>query len=61
MYGRAELHEDGPTREQIMARTPAPELEKDPERRGIGVLIRVDRLVEPFGGVTQQREGQTAR
>ena len=61
MYGRAELHEDGPTREQIMARTPAPELEKDPERRGIGVLVRVDRLVEPFGGVTQQREGQTAR
>jgi len=61
MYGRAELHEDGPMREQIMARTPAPELEKDPDGRGIGVLIRVDRLVEPFGRVTQQREGQTAR
>jgi pyridoxine/pyridoxamine 5'-phosphate oxidase len=60
MYGPAELHEDGPTREQIMARTPAPELEKDPERRGIGVLIQVDRLVEAFGGVTQQREGQRA-
>lgn len=56
MYGPAELHEDGPIREQIMARTPTPELEKDPQRQGIGVLIQVDRLVEAFGGVTQQRE-----
>jgi len=55
IYGRAELQEDDTTREQIMARTPAPELEKDPERQGIGVLIRVDRLVEPFGGVSQKR------
>jgi hypothetical protein len=38
-----------------MARTPAPELEKDPDRQGIGVLIQVDRLVEPFGGVSQRR------
>ena len=58
MYGDAELHEDGAIREQIMFRTPAPELEKDPQRQGIGVLIRVDRLVEPFGGVKQEREGQ---
>jgi hypothetical protein len=55
MYGRAELHEDNTAREQIMARTPAPELDKDPERQGIGVLIRVDRLVEPFAGVSQER------
>ena len=56
MYGRAELHEDGPVREQIMARVPEPELERDPERQGVGVLIRVDRLVEAFGGVSQQRD-----
>ena len=55
LYGRAELHEDDATREQIMARTPGPELEKDRERRGIGVLIRVDRLIEAFGGVNQER------
>jgi predicted pyridoxine 5'-phosphate oxidase superfamily flavin-nucleotide-binding protein len=57
MYGRAELHEDGPVREQIMARVPEPELARDPEGTGIGVLIRVDRLVEAFGGVSQQRDG----
>ncbi len=57
IYGQAELHEDGPVREQIMVRVPEPELERDPERQGVGVLIRVDRLVEAFGGVSQQRDG----
>src|SRR5262249_20791070 len=56
MYGRAELYEDGPVREQIKAKTPPPELERDPEGKGIGVLISVDRLVEAFGRVEQQRE-----
>ncbi|MDP2674432.1 MAG: pyridoxamine 5'-phosphate oxidase family protein [Dehalococcoidia bacterium] len=55
MYGRAELHEEGPVREQIMAKTPEAELSRDLERKGIGVLIRVDRLVEAFGQVSQQR------
>lgn len=55
MYGQAELHEDGPMREQIVAKTPEAELSRDLERKGIGVLIRVDRLVEAFGQVSQQR------
>jgi len=55
MYGQAELHEDGPMREQIMAKTPEAELSRDLERKGIGVIIRVDRLVEAFGQVSQQR------
>jgi hypothetical protein len=56
LYGRAELHEDGPIREQIRSRVPAAEVEMDTERSGIGVLIRVDRLQEAFGGVSQERE-----
>jgi general stress protein 26 len=55
MYGRAELHEDGPVREQIMERAPEFELNMDPERQGVGVLIRLDRLREAIGGVSQQR------
>jgi hypothetical protein len=58
LFGEATLYETGPEREQIMGRvaelTPG-ELEFDPDRRGIGVLIRVDRLVEAFSGVSQQR------
>jgi predicted pyridoxine 5'-phosphate oxidase superfamily flavin-nucleotide-binding protein len=56
MYGRAELHEEGPVRDEIMARSPEPELARDPERKGIGVLIRVDRLEEAFGRISQRRD-----
>ncbi len=44
-YGVTELHRDGPTREQVMARTVEVELNRDPERTGVAVLIRVDRVV----------------
>ncbi len=57
-FGHGVLHEDGPIREQIMARTPQAELDMDPERKGAGVLIRVDRLAEMFGGVTQTRDAE---
>src|SRR4051812_36076838 len=33
-YGKAEIHKSGPVRDQIMAKTVAAELEKDPERKG---------------------------
>ncbi len=45
-YGTAELHREGPLRDQVMARTPENELKQDPERKGIAVMIRVDRVVE---------------
>lgn len=45
-YGDAELHRDGPIRDQVMARTPKQELDADPERKGVAVLIKVDRVIE---------------
>jgi len=56
LFGRAELHEDGPIREQIMARTVPAELERDPDRAGIGVLIRVDTVEDAYARRTQRRE-----
>lgn len=44
-YGEAELLESGDLREQIMARTIPAELDRDPERKGIAVVIRVDRVL----------------
>lgn len=49
LFGRAELHEDGPLREQVMQRVVKPELDYDPERKGIAVVIEVERVHEPFG------------
>ncbi|GIX47372.1 MAG: hypothetical protein KatS3mg131_1583 [Candidatus Tectimicrobiota bacterium] len=47
--GTATIHRDGPLREQVMARTVPAELERDPERRGYAVIIRVDKVL-PLSG-----------
>ncbi len=54
-YGVTEVHEADPLREQVMARTIPDELERDPERKGVAVLIRVDRVLG--SGVDQRRDG----
>ncbi len=54
-WGVAELHERGELRDRIMARTIQAELDRDPERKGVAVLIRVDRVAG--SGVDQRREG----
>ena len=43
-YGDATIYKDGPIRQQIMDRTIQAELDKDPERLGFGVALRVDRV-----------------
>jgi hypothetical protein len=44
-YGHAELHREGNLRQQVMDRTVEIELSRDPERAGVAVVIRVDRIV----------------
>ena len=53
-YGEAQLHGEGPVREQIMERTIEAELKRDPERKGVAVLIRVDKVIGR--GSVQERE-----
>ena len=53
-WGTAELLRSGELREGIMGRTYQPELDRDPERKGVAVLIRVDKV---GGTTTQQRDG----
>lgn len=55
-FGRAELHEDGPLREQVMERVVKPELDYDPERKGIAVVVEVERVHEPFGRGEMRRD-----
>lgn len=55
-FGVAEqLLEDGDLREQIMAQTYPAELERDPDRKGLAVVIRVDRVDGP-GMVLMSRD-----
>ena len=47
--GQATTHKDGPLREQVMARVVQPELDRDPERKGYAVIVKVDKVL-PLGG-----------
>jgi uncharacterized protein len=53
--GQAQLVENGSVRDQIYTRVNPAEQSKDPERKGVGVLIRVDR-VRRGRDVIQQRD-----
>ena len=49
--GKATLHKEGALREQVMARTVAAELERDPEGKGYAVIVAVDKVL-PMSGQT---------
>lgn len=53
-FGAAELLREGPVRQQIMERTVDFELSRDPDRKGVAVLIRIDRILQA-GQVVQER------
>jgi predicted pyridoxine 5'-phosphate oxidase superfamily flavin-nucleotide-binding protein len=53
-WGKTQLLRDGELRDQIMARTFQAELDRDPERKGVAVLIRVNKV---GGSTSQQRDG----
>ena len=55
-YGKAAVHKEGETRQEILRRVCKAELDKDPERKGYGVLVRVDKIRGYSGfAVLQQR------
>lgn len=54
MFGQAEVLTEGPMRQQIMDRTIQLELDRDPERKGAAVLVRIDRVLQA-GQVIMER------
>lgn len=55
-FGIAELHPQGDLRRQIMDRTVQAELDRDPDRTGVAVLIRVDRIVQGRNTIQSREE-----
>ena len=51
----ASVYREGPIREQVMSRVGEPELARDPDRKGIAVILRVEQLVTLAGEVLQER------
>ena len=54
-YGTAVVHESGAIRDDVMSRTVEAELDRDPERLGVAVLVKVNRIVELNENVVQER------
>ena len=54
-HGTATMHESGPIRDHVMARTVKDELDKDPERKGAAVVIRLDKITNMGGQVLSSR------
>ena len=52
-HGSVTLLEEGPVRDQVMARVIKPELDKDPDRKGVAVVINVDKVTTMSGQVLQ--------
>ena len=48
-YGTATLHKSGPVYEEIWQRLIQPEKDRDPEKKGFGVLIKIERAEDLDG------------
>ena len=53
-FGVAEVLTEGETRADVMSRTVQAELDRDPERKGAAVVVRVDKVIQA-GQVLMQR------
>ena len=51
----AEVYASGFVREDVMSLTVDSELEWDPERLGVAVLVRVNKIAEISGAILQER------
>jgi len=54
MFGQAEVLDSGDIRQQVMDRTIEFELNRDPERKGAAIVIRIDRVLQA-GQVIMER------
>ena len=48
-YGTAKIHKSGPVYEQVWTRLIQPEKDRDPDKKGFAVLIKVERAEELDG------------
>ena len=56
-HGRVTMHASGAERERAMGLTPPAEMDRDPERRGVAVLMKVETISELSGNVLQEADG----
>jgi hypothetical protein len=55
-HGEARVAATGPERERAWELTNATEQGRDPEKKGVGILVRVDKIEELSGAIVMQRD-----
>ncbi len=55
IQGKARVHESGALREEVMKRTVPQELNYDPERKGVAVVVDVERIQDFMGTTIQSK------
>jgi hypothetical protein len=54
--GLASVHQSGAERDRILAIMPKNELDKDPDRKGAAILIKVVRVTDIIGNILQEED-----
>jgi hypothetical protein len=49
LYGKAEIHRSGPVYDKVWERLIQPEKDRDPDKGGFAVLIRIERAEDLLG------------
>ncbi len=54
--GTATAYESGEVREKVKNQTPQPELDRDPDDKGVAILVKVANITDLGGTVLQQKD-----
>ena len=55
-HGTATVYESGEIRDKVKSQTPQPELDRDPDDKGIAILVKVDSITDLGGNTLQQKD-----
>jgi len=55
-FGQAEIHRDGEVREDVMGKVVQAELDRDPDRNGVAIVVQLDRVEAMSGEVLSSAE-----
>ena len=54
-HGTAAIYEGGDVREKVWEITPQPERDRDPDKNGVAIVVKIDKIDELSGNVLQER------
>ena len=56
-YGEVTIYDSGEIKDQVLEKTVQPELDRDPDRLGVAVIIKVTKITTLGGEIVQEESG----